>query len=232
MIRITVNTGNGFLRLIDTSSGTYNGSVYGHNATQVIKDDFYFINSTSNSVISTTQETSCTYISSSDTQVLSLNNSVSNVYFLTELVAEPKIVHVPYEIVYPPYINRISSNESNRIEQERLASERFNREVLQTNKLNAQEKAKQLLIENLNNSQRLQYTKFGYFYVTGQSGKRYQITKGKNINIYVLENKRIVTRLCAHPRIDCPIEDTMLIQKIMLESNEKHFLSIAKEWRL
>ena len=41
--------------------------------------------------------------------------------------------------------------------------------------------------------------------------------------------KKIFKTLCAHPEMNCPVQDTMLSQKIMLELNEQHFLSIANE---
>lgn len=117
-----------------------------------------------------------------------------------------------------------------RIELQEQEQERERRKIKKALRLTAEQKANQLLIENLNEAQRLQYERFGYFFVTGQSGKRYRIKKGRNINIDILENRKVVKRLCAHPEIDCPNEDTMLIQKIMLEHNEQHFLNVANEW--
>jgi hypothetical protein len=41
------------------------------------------------------------------------------------------------------------------------------------------------------------------------------------------ENDKPLSRYCIHPRDAVPDEDTMLMQMLMLETNEQEFLRIA-----
>jgi hypothetical protein len=132
-------------------------------------------------------------------------------------------------IIETPYINIKSPAEQAEIEFNRLHRKALRRARYRVRQ-DAISKADELLVSNLNKVQRIQYEKFGWFFVESESGKKYRIRKGRQINIDVFENDKIVKRICAHPQVDCPDQDTMLIQKIMLEHQEKEFLNIAHDW--
>lgn len=105
--------------------------------------------------------------------------------------------------------------------QEQAAEERKKREA-------AEARAKTLLEENLALKERERLRKDGHFIVHGRSGCRYRIRKGHSGNIDVIDKNGIIThRLCAHPAEYVPDHDTMLTQKLMLESDESEFLRIA-----
>lgn len=91
------------------------------------------------------------------------------------------------------------------------------------------DKAEELLINNLSREQKEKYIKFGWFYVRGNVSKdlfciREQET---NFNIWKIRDERVVERFCIEPINMVPHKDKMLIQKLIIESNEIHFLKIA-----
>jgi hypothetical protein len=95
----------------------------------------------------------------------------------------------------------------------------------------ARERAQRILQENLTLAQREELAQKGHFTLTlyaGDERRLYRIRQGRSRNVHqVDDNGRILKTLCAHPGIDCPDEDTMLAQKLMLESQEQEFLRIA-----
>lgn len=103
-----------------------------------------------------------------------------------------------------------------RMETERLAKEE------------ARRKAEELLRETLDAEQLEQFDRTKWFFVIGQSGKRYRIRHGWSGNIDELnELDQVVAEYCIHPQRDVPVEDSMLIQKLMLEADEQRLLQIA-----
>ena len=104
-------------------------------------------------------------------------------------------------------------------------------ERLEHAKLHNQRKAKatRLLRNSLTRKQKKDFDKRKYFYVRGNvSGNLYKIKHGRTHNVEMLDKfKNMKQRLCAHPGIYCPDEDTMLSQKIMLENMEDNFREIA-----
>jgi hypothetical protein len=92
-----------------------------------------------------------------------------------------------------------------------------------------QHRSVQLLKENLSESQREQYAKRGYFEVIGgQSGKRYRIRRGHQMNVEQLDkNGKRVLLLCFMPDGCLATEDTMLAQKVALELFESDAIKVA-----
>lgn len=117
--------------------------------------------------------------------------------------------------------------------QARLAREQQlenNREIARLQKEEARLKAEELLRESLDEEQREQFNRTKWFFVISQSGKRYRIRHGWAGNIDELNEKdEIVAGYCIHPATQVPIEDSMLIQKLMLEADEQHLLQIANK---
>ncbi len=101
-------------------------------------------------------------------------------------------------------------------------------EELRTAQSRARDKARQLLLARLSPEQRGDYERHRHFFVNAPSGRRYRIRHGRARNIDQVDPAgcRIRT-LCAHPAIDCPDEDTMLTQKLWLETQEELFLRTA-----
>lgn len=93
----------------------------------------------------------------------------------------------------------------------------------------ADARAEQLLLDSLNPAQRVMYEQAKKFIVEGgETGTKYEIRHGRSVNIHRLDDSgKTVDRLCAHPVLDVPDGDTMLAQKLMLETCERDFLRIA-----
>lgn len=96
----------------------------------------------------------------------------------------------------------------------------------------AKVRARKLLRQSLNRLQKKQLEMFQYFDVISQTGKTYRIHFGRSRNVKEMVGDKVVATLCAHPTLDCPNEDTMLAQKLMLETDEMAFLYIANIERL
>lgn len=102
----------------------------------------------------------------------------------------------------------------------RAEAERLRREA-------AEARAEALLLEHLSEEQRADYRKHRHFVVHGRRA-RYRIRYGRSGNVDVVNRDgRISHRYCAHPEECVPNPDTMLAQKLMLESDEDAFARIA-----
>jgi len=93
----------------------------------------------------------------------------------------------------------------------------------------AEQRATALLLENLTEEQRRQFTTHGYFDVTGgRTGIRYRLWYRTMQNIEELDAcGRRQCIWCVHP-VDVALADVLLAQKIALELFEFEALSIAK----
>ena len=89
-----------------------------------------------------------------------------------------------------------------------------------------------LLMEWLSPEQLEQYESYRYFDVTGrQSGKRYRIRYGVGMNINEIDSRgRALTGLCFVPIGTLVAGDTMLAQKIALETDEASALAVARRF--
>lgn len=96
-------------------------------------------------------------------------------------------------------------------------------------------KAKMLLTRFLDEEQRRDLEKYGFFKLYVQRDgvtKVYRIRRGQVQNIDLVEEMpngllRPIKTLCAHPTEQVPDADAMLFQKLMLETEEEKFLKIA-----
>lgn len=98
---------------------------------------------------------------------------------------------------------------------------------LKEEKANAQLRAEALLISALTVEQKEEYAKDKSFTLWA-AGKRYRIKKGRSFNVEELNSDGLkIATLCAHPRDNVPDHDTMLAQKLMLETAPEEFLRLA-----
>lgn len=93
-------------------------------------------------------------------------------------------------------------------------------------------KAEKLLLSCLSKKQKSEYSEYSYFTVRGNiTGKSYRIHPDKQINIEEIDSVgRVVGRLCVVSAEYVPIEDHMLSQKLLIETNEELFLQTAIRW--
>jgi hypothetical protein len=119
-------------------------------------------------------------------------------------------------------------------EQERIKSEQQERFRIEQEELRAKEKqkeenARQLLREVLTEEQNKQFDEKGYFELTAvKSGNIYRINRGRSRNVELLDkNKKVLSRLCFHPTEYVHNFDTMVAQKLMLETDEEEVKKVA-----
>lgn len=88
-------------------------------------------------------------------------------------------------------------------------------------------RARELLIDSLTEEQRKQFETNNEFEVVGSRGNRY-IIEGHSVvqNVRARSGPRGGRRLCAHPS-GVPLEDGLLTQKLLLETDEDAFLAVA-----
>ncbi len=92
----------------------------------------------------------------------------------------------------------------------------------------ADEKARSLLIATLNEVQLERFERDECIPVDSEKGNKYLIRKSRIKNIDVLdENGNCKHRLCVHPEEQVPDYDTMLTQKLYLETCEDELLKVA-----
>ena len=96
----------------------------------------------------------------------------------------------------------------------------------------ADKRATELLLENLNEAQRKDFLSFRHFRLksTLYPGAYYLIYVGRQGNIYFHGTDGQVKQLCA-TSIDfgIPVCDVMLVQKLMIECDEAGFLAVAND---
>lgn len=88
----------------------------------------------------------------------------------------------------------------------------------------AGERAERLLVACLSSQQRGQLQAQGWFTVQGRSGRVFQIRRGRVRNVVEIATRRTY---CCHPVDGVPDADTMLCQKLMIETQEDEFLRLA-----
>lgn len=93
----------------------------------------------------------------------------------------------------------------------------------------ADERARQLLVSVLSDQQKKDLANNGYFFVDAPSGRRYRIDKGRSGNVKVIDKVTGVwtESLCIHQRDDVPVYDTMVMQKLLIETAEDEFRKVA-----
>lgn len=111
-------------------------------------------------------------------------------------------------------------------EQERW---RVQREEEDRKRKAAAEKAMVLLRSCLTDEQNRDLAAHGHFFVKAPSGNLYRIDTGRAGNVKRVDpqTKRMLETLCIHQRERVPPGDTMLMQKLLIETNEQHLRAWA-----
>lgn len=112
-------------------------------------------------------------------------------------------------------------------EQARQAMRQADQARIQTEQSAAKERAEKILVENLSPQQHECLKANGYFFVD-VGDRRYRIDRGRTRNVRLVDSAgKVMRNLCAHPLDNVPDADTMLAQKLQLETDEDSFLKIA-----
>jgi hypothetical protein len=87
-------------------------------------------------------------------------------------------------------------------------------------------RAEELLLTMLTAEQIVQYRAHGCF-ETPINDKIYRIRRGRTNNVELLEDGKAKYRYCVHPESWTPDPDVMLVQLLMLHTDEAEFLRLA-----
>lgn len=105
-------------------------------------------------------------------------------------------------------------------------------ELERREQIEADEKAEGLLRSMLTQEQLDQFDAMAAFEVTTERA-RYRIERGRSGNVKELDvDGQVVASYCIHPRERVPNADTMLAQKLILESDEAEFLRVANKTQI
>jgi len=90
-------------------------------------------------------------------------------------------------------------------------------------------RARRLLLRHLSEDQRHEYVNSGSFHVQGESGRLYKLSHkwAGNIEVVTKPWGDPLATLCIHPIERIPIEDSLLAQKLLIESDEDELHAIA-----
>lgn len=113
-----------------------------------------------------------------------------------------------------------------RLERQRRETHRMLKER-EKKAIEASRKSRSLLMQYLTDAQREELLEKSYFIVKGSEGGLYAIYKGSSGNVSELKDGKRVSGMCIHPNIWTPDFDTMLAQKMHLETDEKKFRKVA-----
>ena len=95
----------------------------------------------------------------------------------------------------------------------------------------AKGRAEELLRMFLTPEQKENLEKMSAFLVKSESDRLYRIRRGRTGNIEELDKDgKVIARLCVHPQEMVPDADTMLAQKLWLETNEAGLLRVANRF--
>lgn len=110
------------------------------------------------------------------------------------------------------------------------AEERARREAQVALQAAATAKAEELLVSCLDQEQQAELAESDQFHVTSSAGRRFCIHRGRAGNVSFGAGRERVT-YCIHDNEGLPAADTMLAQKLLLETDEAQFLQIANATR-
>ena len=89
-------------------------------------------------------------------------------------------------------------------------------------------RADDLLLSLLTPAERETMEKMAALVVRSQTGRTFQLRRGRIANVDEMDaDGNVIARFCIHPRESVPYGDSLLAQKLMLETNEAEFLRIA-----
>lgn len=91
----------------------------------------------------------------------------------------------------------------------------------------AERRARALLNEHLEPKQRRELRDSGRFHVVGADEKTYRLTRSWAHNAFLIEDGILAEQFCIHPRSMIPVDDHLLAQKLLLETDPATFRRIA-----
>lgn len=166
--------------------------------------------------------TGATITGSGSTQVWTLWNESITTTGSTATIAFP----VRHQSSQRAYNARISPEERAR-QEARDAEYRLQADREALERKIAEAKAEVLLTQMLTPQQKEDLKNKRCFYLFS-GGKKYRIDRGRTGNVKLVDDRdQVVESYCIHPNIACPDADTMLAQKLLLETDPETFERVA-----
>jgi hypothetical protein len=118
---------------------------------------------------------------------------------------------------------------------QRAEEARVRREVREARMQVADDRARALLLSCLTEEQRVEFEAAGIFHVTSKTGRRFRLEWRWSANLIEEVERdgrwRDEGLYCVHPRIEVPTADSLLAQKLWIESDVDGLLAIANRHR-
>ncbi len=96
----------------------------------------------------------------------------------------------------------------------------------------ASQRARVLLYSCLTHEQIVELEEHRYFHVWGADERRYRIEDLPQHNVFLMQGDRKVLEFCVVTKVNIPVFDLMLMQKMLLESNPNMFWENANRWTI
>lgn len=108
---------------------------------------------------------------------------------------------------------------------------RQNAEIAEAHR-QAQGRARRLFVSSLDDEQRAEFEATERIFVLGQDGQEYLLLPGYHQNVFLVVDGMIVQSYCVAVTVEVPLWDSMMCQKILLETDITDFLALANTWRV
>jgi hypothetical protein len=118
----------------------------------------------------------------------------------------------------------------------RKARERYwdkRREILEQRRIEAQNRATQLLMEHIGAEAFDELHKVGFIELDSQKykGCRYRLPRNHNAYIEIVDSEgKVIDTLCIQPKIECPTGDRLLTRWLLIKHDEERLLAVANHW--
>lgn len=160
---------------------------------------------------------------------------IAGQYTAIGTASEWKLRYMNDWVTTPYYTNLTTTIDENLLFRQALSPEEQAKQALRAkNDVRRREiaviRARRLMQEHLTAQELDQLAEKDYFEVSSSSGRRYRIYRGHSRNVVELDKLgREVNRLCAYSREGgrMPDEDHMVIQKLMLMTDEEAYRKVA-----
>lgn len=91
----------------------------------------------------------------------------------------------------------------------------------------AEGRARRLFLSSLDEEQRAEFDATERIFVLGQDGQQYLLLPGYHGNVFLVVDGMIVRSYCVAVTIEVPLWDSMMCQKLLLETDITDFLALA-----
>lgn len=128
----------------------------------------------------------------------------------------------------PANDHRVLTSEQRAAQAAREAELTVKYEREKTARILAEQKAEILLRQMLTPEQKESLEQKKCFFLHTPDGKKFRIDRGRTGNVKLVNARdEVIESYCIHPKIACPDADTMLAQKLLIETDLEQFERVA-----